>query len=241
MFLAGKKALITGGGRGIGRAIACALANEGVEIALLARTEKQLESVAELIGQKTKVVCITADLNELAKLPKVFEEIQQSLGPIDLLINNAGTGAHRPFLKGELADWVWTLNVNLIAGMYLAQLALPHMMAKQEGAIINIASMAGKMGLKDSAAYCASKFGVVGFSQALFEEVREHNIKVCAICPGYVDTPLIPKTPSLDRQKMIAPEDVAQTVLQVLQMNARVCPTEIILRPQRSPYATHSS
>jgi short-subunit dehydrogenase len=110
------------------------------------------------------------------------------------------------------------------------------MMAKGEGAIINIGSVSGKNGEANAAAYAASKFGLIGFTQSLYEEVRESGIKVAVILPGFVDTPLIPETKQLDRRKMIRPEDVAESVRFVLSASDACCPVEITLRPQRTPY-----
>jgi short-subunit dehydrogenase len=120
--------------------------------------------------------------------------------------------------------------------MLLAQRLLPAMIEKGEGAVINIGSVSGKSGEANGAAYSASKFGVIGFTQSLFEEVREHNIKVAVILPGFVDTPMIPPVKHLDRSKMIQAEDVAQAVLYVLSAPATACPVEITIRPQRTPY-----
>jgi short-subunit dehydrogenase len=120
--------------------------------------------------------------------------------------------------------------------MILAQQFLPAMIDKGEGAIINIGSVSGKSGEADGAAYSASKFGLIGFTQSLYEEVREHNIKVAVILPGFVDTPMIPPVKHLDRSKMIQADDVAQAVLYILHAPATACPVEITIRPQRTPY-----
>ncbi len=139
-------------------------------------------------------------------------------------------------VKAKVEDWDRTFQVNLRAPMILSQLVLPTLIAKGEGAIINIGSISGKMGQANSAAYSASKFGLIGFTQSLYEEVREHGIKVTVILPGFVDTELIPPTNKLDRSKMISPEDVAQAVLFVLTSPPTSCPVELTMRPQRSPY-----
>ena len=120
--------------------------------------------------------------------------------------------------------------------MVLAKALLPNMIAKREGAVINIGSVSGKTGEANGAAYSASKFGLIGFTQSLYEEVREHGIKVAVILPGFVDTPLIPPNRQLDRSKMIQADDIAQTVLFVLTSPATCCPVEITVRPQRTPY-----
>jgi short-subunit dehydrogenase len=119
--------------------------------------------------------------------------------------------------------------------MVLAKALLPNMIARREGAVINIGSVSGKTGEANGAAYSASKFGLIGFTQSLYEEVREHGIKVAVILPGFVDTPLIPPNRQLDRSRMIQADDIAQTVLFVLTSPATCCPVEITVRPQRTP------
>jgi short-subunit dehydrogenase len=122
--------------------------------------------------------------------------------------------------------------------MVLTKLVLPSMIARRSGTIVNICSVAGLTGKSGEAAYTAAKFGLRGFSQSLFEEVREYGIKVSTICPGYVDTSLIPPNRRVDRSKMLSPEDVAQAVYEVIVSSARCCPLEIILQPQHDPIKT---
>jgi NADP-dependent 3-hydroxy acid dehydrogenase YdfG len=139
-------------------------------------------------------------------------------------------------VRAKIEDWDQTLRLNLRAPMILAQRFLPAMIEKHEGAVINIGSVSGKSGEAEGAAYSASKFGLIGFTQSLYEEVREHGIKVAVILPGFVDTPLIPPVKHLDRSKMIQADDVAQAVQFVLTAPETSCPVEITIRPQRSPY-----
>jgi NAD(P)-dependent dehydrogenase (short-subunit alcohol dehydrogenase family) len=163
-------------------------------------------------------------------------ECERIFGAVDILINNAGWGKRAPVVKAKLEDWDQTFRLNLRAPMMLAQRFLPAMIAKGEGAVINIGSVSGKSGEANGAAYSASKFGLIGFTQSLYEEVREHGIKVSVILPGFVDTPLIPPNRQLDRSKMIQAADIAQTVCYVLAAPATSCPVEITVRPQRTPY-----
>jgi short-subunit dehydrogenase len=155
---------------------------------------------------------------------------------VDILINNAGWGRRAPVMRASAADWDQTFRLNLRAPMILAQRLLPAMIEKGQGAVINIGSVSGKSGEANGAAYSASKFGLIGFSQSLYEEVREHGIKVSVILPGFVDTPLIPPNRQLDRTKMIQADDIAQSVIYVLRSPATACPVEITVRPQRTPY-----
>jgi 3-oxoacyl-[acyl-carrier protein] reductase len=235
--LAGKIVLVTGAGRGIGRAVAINLAEAGCRVILTARTLDQLEQVQQEISTNGgEAVCIAADLTRDEEIDLLVAESSRYREPVDFLINNAGWGKRAPIIKGRREDWDQTLRLNLRAPMILAKALLPPMIAKGNGAVINIGSISGKTGEANGAAYSASKFGLIGFTQSLYEEVREYGIKVAVILPGFVDTPLIPPNRQLDRSKMIQPADVAQTVQYVLTSPPTCCPVEITLRPQKSPY-----
>lgn len=235
--LQGKIALVTGAGRGIGKAVSLLLAQSGCRVALAARSRDQLEAVQKEIGTLgNEALSIPTDLAEDEETNRLVEKIHQTWGGVDILINNAGWGKRASVVKARVEDWDQTLRLNLRAPMLLAKLLLPAMMEKGEGAVINIGSVSGKTGEADGAAYSASKFGLIGFTQSLFEEVREYGIKVAVILPGFVDTPLIPPNRQLDRSKMIQAEDVAKTVHYVLTSPGTTCPVEITIRPQRTPY-----
>ena len=234
--LKGKVALVTGAGRGIGKAISLMLAQSGCRVILAARTRAQLEEVhREISDRGGEALVVAADLTRDEDIQQLFE-ISRSWGMVDILINNAGWGKRAPVVKGNIEDWDRTFHVNLRAPMILAKQFLPNMIAKGEGAVINIGSVSGKTGEANGAAYAASKFGLIGFTQSLYEEVREHGIKVSVILPGFVDTPLIPPNRQLDRSKMIQADDIAQAVHYVLTSPATCCPVEITVRPQRTPY-----
>ena len=237
MLLDGKVALVTGAGRGIGKAVALALAKAGCRLVLTARTTAQLEEVGEEIrrsGGFAAILC--ADLARDEQIERLASECARFYGPVDFLINNAGWGKRAPVIRTKVEDLDLTLGVNLRAPMHLAKLLVPAMIEKGGGAVINIGSVSGKSGEANGAAYSASKFGLIGFTQSLYEEVREHGIKVSVILPGFVDTPLIPPNKNLDRSKMIQAEDVAQAVLYVLTSPPTSCPVEMTIRPQRTPY-----
>jgi 3-oxoacyl-[acyl-carrier protein] reductase len=235
--LEGKVALVTGAGRGIGKAISLLLAQSGCRVVLTARTPDQLDAVQkEISARGGKALTVATDLTKDDEINMLVEKTQQTWGGVDILINNAGWGKRAPVVKAKVEDWDQTLRLNLRAPMVLAKLLLPHMIEKGEGAVINIGSVSGKTGEANGAAYSASKFGLIGFTQSLFEEVREYGIKVAVLLPGFVDTPLIPPNRQLDRIKMIQAEDVAQTVHYVLTSPPTACPVEITIRPQRSPY-----
>ena len=235
--LAGKVALVTGSGRGIGKAVALSLARSGCRLVVTARTAAQLEQVQQeiqAIGGDSKTV--PADLTRDQDIERVVAEIRSAYGAVDFLVNNAGWGKRAPVARLKVEDLDQTLRVNLRAPMLLAKHLLPDMIEKGGGAVINIGSVSGKAGEANGAAYSASKFGLIGFTQSLYEEVREHGIKVAVILPGFVDTPMIPPVKQLDRSKMIQANDVAQSVLYVLNSPPTSCPVEITIRPQRTPY-----
>jgi 3-oxoacyl-[acyl-carrier protein] reductase len=235
--LEGKVAVVTGAGRGIGKAVALALAMSGCKLVLSARTLAQLDEVRREIEQHGGVaVAVPGDLTRDEVLDTLAAESRRAFGSVDILINNAGWGKRAPVIKINAGELDQTLRLNLRAPILLAKLLLPDMIAKNEGAVINIGSVSGKTGEANGAAYSATKFGLIGFTQSLYEEVRERGIKVAVILPGFVDTPLIPPNRQLDRSKMIQANDIAQTVIFVLTSPATSCPVEITVRPQRSPY-----
>jgi 3-oxoacyl-[acyl-carrier protein] reductase len=235
--LTGKVAIVTGAGRGIGRAIAVALSRAGARVVLAARSEAELRSVAEEIrGGNGDALVLPTDVTRDEELDRLVQRTLKEWGGIDILVNNAGWGKTGPVVNSKVEDWDTTLQVNLRAPMVLSRLVLPAMLEKKGGAIINIGSISAKAGQANTAAYSASKFGVLGFTQSLFEEVREYGVKVSVILPGFVDTPLIPQNKRVDRSKMIRPEDIAETVLFVLSSPPNSCPVEITVRPQQSPY-----
>ena len=230
-------ALVTGAGRGIGKAVALSLAKLGCRVVLAARTSVEIEKVRlDIQNNQGVAIAVPTDLSRDEDIETLVRESQREFGSVDVLINNAGCGKRAPVVRAKMEDWDQTLRVNLRAPMVLAQKFLPAMIEKGEGAIINIGSVSGKSGEAEGAAYSASKFGLIGFTQSLYEEVREHNIKVAVILPGFVDTPMIPPVKHLDRSKMIQADDVAQAVLYILHAPATACPVEITIRPQRTPY-----
>ncbi len=236
MQLEKKVALVTGAGRGIGKAIALALGAGGCRVILTARSGDQLAQVERAIAAKNgTAAAVPCDLTDDREIKKLAAECESIFGAVDILVNNAGWGKRAPVVKANVEDWDRTFRLNLRAPMLLAQKFLPAMIARGEGAVINIGSVSGKTGEANGAAYSASKFGLIGFTQSLFEEVREHGIKVSVILPGFVDTPLIPPNRRLDRSKMIQAADIAEAVLYVLSAPAASCPVEITVRPQRAP------
>lgn len=235
--LVGKVALVTGAGRGIGKAISLLLAEAGCRLILASRSPGELEAVQSAIRDRGgEAHPVPTDLTRDEEIARLVEAAREKWGGVDILINNAGWGKRAPVARAKIEDWDQTLRLNLRAPMILAHWLVPDMISRNEGAVINIGSISGKSGEANGSAYSASKFGLIGFTQSLYEEVREHGIKVAVILPGFVDTPLIPANRQLDRSKMIRAEDIAQTVHFVLTAPLTCCPVEITVRPQKSPY-----
>lgn len=235
--LTGQVALITGASRGIGKATALRLARAGATIVLAARTTAALNEVAEAIrALEREALVLPTDVTDNQQVEVLVETVQTHLGRFDILINNAGGGPPRtPIQKARIVDWEQTLRVNLWATMLLTKLVLPFMIEQRSGVIVNLCSQAGLNGKAGEAAYAAAKFGVRGFTQALFDEVRPYGIKVSAIHPGYVDTSMIPHNRRLERNKMLRAEDVAEAIYSVVTSSPQCCPVEIILQPQQDP------
>ena len=223
--LTGKVALVTGAGKGIGRAVALALAAEGVNVGLLARTASDLETLSAeiaLLGVKTSSVL--ADVADRTAVNLAVAQIHQELGPIDILINNAGIGSFAKFLEMEPEQWEQIIQVNVLGTYYVTRAALPDMIARQSGDIINISSTSGQRAAAGSSAYSASKFAVLGLTEALMQEVRKHNIRVSALTPSTVATPLAIGNNLTDGnpEKVMQPEDIAEFIVSQLKLNRRI-------------------
>ncbi len=235
--LANSIALITGAGRGIGRATACRLAQVGYDLALVARTRSELQAVAtQVAAYGVRTLVLPADITDDGQVEALLQQVAAQLGTISVLINSAGTAPPRtPFAKAAFADWDRILATCLRAPMVLSRLVLPDMLVHKRGTIINIASVAALAPRAGETAYAAAKAGLLAFSRALFAEVRDSGVKVAAICPGYVDTTLIPPNRRVDRRKFLQADDVAAAALNVLAADVRACPTEVVLQPQFDP------
>ncbi|SFQ57277.1 3-ketoacyl-ACP reductase [Hymenobacter arizonensis] len=223
--LQGKIALVTGAGKGIGRAVALALAQEGVHVGLLARTASDLESLAtEIATHGVKTASAVADIADRSAVEAAIAQIQQELGDIDILINNAGIGTFAKFLEMEPEQWEHIIQVNLLGTYYVTRAVLPGMISRQTGDIINISSTSGQRAAAGTSAYSASKFAVLGLSEALMQEVRKHNIRVSALTPSTVATPLALDNKLTDGnpEKVMQPEDLAEFMIAQLKLNRRI-------------------
>lgn len=223
--LQSKTALITGAGKGIGRAVALALANEGVHIGLVARTEKDLQAVAaEVTALGVKAAIAMADVSDINSVNAAVAKIRQELGAIDILINNAGTAAFGKFLELTPEQWENQVKVNLFGVYYVTRAVLPEMIERQTGDIINVSSTAGLKGAPVTSAYSASKFGLMGLTDSLMQEVRKHNIRVTALTPSTVVTDLAKSANLLNNNedRVMHPEDFAELIVAQLKLNRRV-------------------
>lgn len=223
--LEGKNALITGAGKGIGKALALNLAKEGVNVALLARTASDLQAVADEVEiQGVKAVIITADVSDLQSVNSAVESAIASLGTIDILVNNAGIAAFGGFLDLSTEEWERIIKVNLFGPYYTTRAVLPSMIERKTGDIINISSTAGLRGAAQTSAYSASKFALIGLSESLMQEVRKHNIRVTTLTPSTVATPLALdlNLTNGDPEKVMQPDDFAELIISQLKLNRRV-------------------
>ena len=223
--IAGKNALVTGAGKGIGRAVAIALAHEGVHVALLARTETQLREVAaEIEALGVKAVVLAADIADRAAVEAAVVQATEALGTIDILINNAGIGTFAKLVDMAPAEWERIIQVNLLGTYYATRAVLPGMIARETGDIINVASTAGQRGAATTSAYSASKFAMLGLTESLMQEVRKHNIRVSALTPSTVATELAISNHLTDGNpdKVMQPEDLAEFMVAQLKLNRRI-------------------
>jgi 3-oxoacyl-[acyl-carrier protein] reductase len=223
--LKGKTALITGAGRGIGRAAAIALAQEGVNIGLLGRTLENLEKVTDDLEQYgVNVSGAAADVADMNSVHHAVDHITSELGPIDILINNAGTAKFGGFLELEPEEWEKIIQVNLMGTYYVTRAVLPGMIERKTGDIINISSTAGQKGAPVTSAYSASKFGVLGLTESLMMEVRKHNIRVTAMTPSTVATDLAVENNLVgeNTERVMQAEDLAEMMVAQLKLHPRV-------------------
>ena len=237
MDLAGKAAIVTGGTKGIGRAIAESLVSAGVNVSISARHEDEIEkAVAELnergSGRAAGFVC---DVRDEAQVRSCFAQTVEQFGGVDILVNNAGIGlfARVESMSGE--EFRSVIETNVCGVFYCCHEAIPLMKQRGGGYIINISSLAGTNAHPQMAAYNASKFGLNGFSEALMQEVRHDNIKVSYIMPGSVNTEFGGDQPSDEKSWQLQPQDVAKTVMDLLSYPDRALASRIELRPSRPP------
>ncbi|WP_077617026.1 3-ketoacyl-ACP reductase [Bacillus sinesaloumensis] len=221
--LKGKKAIITGGSRGIGRATALELAKEGVELGIIATSKESLAKIHdELTELGATFVTVPADISIEKEVQRAVKEIEGKLGGIDILINNAAVRAYGSFLDLGTETWEKLLDTNIMGIVHITKAVLPGMIERNRGDIINISSMSGLKGTEGSSAYSASKFAVIGLSESLMQEVRRHNIRVFVLTPSRVDTELVlGENNQGDPTKYTQAEDLAEYMSSLLKLEQR--------------------
>jgi 3-oxoacyl-[acyl-carrier protein] reductase len=233
--IAGAVALVTGASRGIGLAIARKLGHLGARVALCARDATKLAAaVALLQADGIEALGVPADVRRQADMDALLERVKSGLGPLDILVNNAGVGTFGPFHQFREADWDAMLDTNLKAVFLLSRAVAPEMIRRRTGHIINIASLAGKNAFAGGGVYCASKWGLLGLTYCMAEDLRGYGIRVSAICPGTVATDFSPHA-GKDPGKMLQAEDVAHAVAAVVTQAPQSFLSEILLRPTQKP------
>jgi 3-oxoacyl-[acyl-carrier protein] reductase len=229
MKLENRVVLVTGAGRGIGRAIAHAFAAEGAHLALMGRTRKSLLEVQkELKPLGVKSAVLPGDVSDEGTVSRCVAAAEQSLGPIDVLVNNAGIFAQAPLEKIDALVFDRILAVNLRGPFLMSRAVLPGMNSRRRGHIVNISSTAGKRGFAGGSAYCASKFGLAGLTEAMRYDARTHDVRVTCVFPSTVATDLVRESGlAFDPGRAILPEDVAHAVVSLVRMDDRALPTSL--------------
>jgi NADP-dependent 3-hydroxy acid dehydrogenase YdfG len=234
-ILEGKVALITGASRGIGLAVARKLGNMGAKLSLCARSVDKLQNVAhELKSAGVEVIIVAADVRSGDDILSLVEETKQAYEAIDILVNNAGIGYFGPFHEANEANWDSVLDTNLKSVFLLSKAVAKGMIERRGGHIINIASLAGKNAFAGGAIYCASKWGLLGMTECMAEDLRAYGIRVSAVCPGTVATDFSPHA-GKDPGKMLQPDDIAHVVEMIVTQAPQSFISEVLLRPTQKP------
>jgi len=234
--LAAKVAVVTGGGRGIGAAIAMRLAEMGATTLIAGRNREQLQVTgAAIVAKGGTCEAVICDVTDLQSVESLAREVLSRFKQVDILVNNAGIGGFGgPLHKLSPESWDAILNTNLRGVFYCTHAFAPSMIERKSGHIVNISSIASKNALPNGAAYAASKWGLNGLSYSVAEELRGHNIRVSVVCPGSTDTELSPHA-GKDPDKMLKPEDVAHVVAMLVTQSPQSFASEIVLRPTQKP------
>jgi len=233
--LHGQVALVTGASRGIGLAIARRLGQMGARVSLCARKKPDLERAAsDLRAAEIEVLAVPTDVTRSDEVSHLVAETQRTLGSVDILVNNAGIGIFGPFHIETDENWNSVLDTNLKSAFLTSRAVAPEMIRRKSGHIINISSLAGKSAFANGAIYCASKWGLLGLTGCMAEELRPHGIRVSAICPGSVATEFSPHA-GKDPSKMLQPDDVAHAVAALMTQSPGSFISELDIRPTQKP------
>lgn len=225
--IAGRRALVTGGSKGIGRSLALTLAGAGADVAISARNQPELDAVAteiEQLGQHS--VAIVCDVTDPAQVEQMIATTTETLGGLDILVNNAGMAGSHKFLGHPDELWHRLIAINLTGVYYVSKAAAPLLVEQQWGRIINIASIASKISTKYMAAYAASKHGVLGLTRSMAVELMAYNITVNAICPGYVNTPMTDTSIANVVNRTGMPETEARRAIEKMNAHGRLIEPE---------------
>ncbi len=224
-----QRAVVTGGGRGIGAAVARALAEAGVSVVVAARSRDQIEGVAaELTGAGHKAWAVACDVTDHQEVEALLHEAQEKMGGVDVLVNNAGIAASAPLKAIELEQWNRIFAVNVTGTFLCTQAFVPAMIERGWGRVVNLASVAGKVGAPYIAAYAASKHAVVGFTRSVAAEVAAKGVTVNAVCPGYVETDMSVSTVErIVRKTGLSPEEARATLEKVSPQGRLYTPEEV--------------
>ena len=235
MELAGKVAIVTGGTKGIGRAIAEALLRAGISVCISARDEPEIERTVSDLSHLGNITGAVSDVRDHLEVKALFEHTVTELGGVDILVNNAGIGIFGLVEEMPPEDFRAVLETNLFGVYYCCHEAIPLMKRRGGGYIVNISSLAGANPHPKMAAYNASKFGLNGFSEALMQEVRHDGIKVSYIMPGSVNTWFGDDKPDESKSWQLQPEDIARVLMDLLNHDERSLPSKVEIRPSQPP------
>ena len=233
-MLSGRAAIVTGGSRGIGLAIAEALAAAGAAVAITGRSQTQLDGAVTRVSRYgAQAIAVRADVRDAGDAARAVNGAAEAFGGLDVLVNNAGVGAFANVADMTVGDWQQVIETNVSGVFYCCHAAIPHLRRRGSGWIINISSLASKNPFVGGAAYCASKAALNAFSEALMQEVRHDNIRVSYVLPGSVSTGFGGRGAKGTADWKLQPEDVAQVVLHLIAHPSRSLPSRVELRPSR--------
>ena len=231
--LSGKTALVTGASRGIGHAIASRLGRLGASVAICARSGDEIErAAASLRDEGIKALSLVADVSQAAQVQRIVERACRQLGQIEILVNNAGVGIFGAFHERSESDWDAVIGTNLKGVFLTSRAVVPRMIRLGRGHIINISSLASKSAFAGGAIYCASKWGLMGLTGCMAEDLRAHGIRVSVVCPGSVATEFSPHA-GRDPSTLLQPEDVAHAVAMLVTQSPQSFISEVDIRPLR--------